>query len=108
MIENPDYIGEWTPKQIANEKYTEDIANYDIGAVGFELWVVNEGSVFDNVFVGDDYEEAKAFADSTWAVTAVEEKTAKEALDAKKKEEEEAKKAEEEAAKAEEAEEEEA
>jgi len=103
MIENPDYVGEWSPKQIANEKYTDDIANYDVGAVGFELWVVNEGSVFDNIFVGDDYEEAKAFADSTWVITAETEKAAKEAIDATKKEAEEAAKAEEEAAKAEEA-----
>merc|ERR1719198_2466418 len=108
MIDNPEYKGEWSPAQIANEKYTEDIANYDdIAAVGFELWVVNEGSVFDNIFVGDDYEEAKAFADETWLKTSEGEKEAKKKIDDAKKAEEEAKKAEEEAAKAAEAEEEE-
>merc|ERR1719420_1934025 len=94
MIDNPEYVGEWSPAQIANEKYTEDIANYDdIAAVGFELWVVNEGSVFDNIFVGDNYDEAKAFADETWLKTSEGEKEAKKAIDDAKKAEEEAKKA---------------
>lgn len=110
QIDNPAYIGEWSPKQIDNPDYTDDIANYDnIGALGFELWVVNEGSVFDNIFVGDNYEEAKAFADETWAKTSEAEKDAKKAFDdAKKKKEEEekaAKEAEEKAAKEEEGEE---
>merc|ERR1719326_2151816 len=108
MIDNPDYVGDWSPKQVANEAYTEDIANYDdIAAVGFELWIVNEGSVFDNIFVGDSYDEAKAFADETWLKTSEGEKEAKKAIDDAKKAEEEAKKAEEEAKKAAEAEEEE-
>jgi calreticulin len=103
MIENPEYSGEWAPAKIANDKYTEDIANYEnLGTAGFELWIVNEGSVFDNIFVGDNYEEAKAFADETWGKTKVAEKEAKEAFDAAKKAVEDAKKAEEDAKKAEE------
>lgn len=113
MIDNPAYIGEWSPKQIANPDYTDDIANYeDIGALGFELWVVNEGSVFDNIFVGDSLEEAEAFADATWAKTKEAEKDAKKAFDDAKKAKEDAEKAakeaEEAAAKAEEEDEEEA
>ena len=30
----------------------------DIGSVGFELWTVNAGSVFDNIFVSDDLDAA--------------------------------------------------
>merc|ERR1719473_2142687 len=77
MIDNPEYVGEWSPKQIANYD--------DIAAIGFDLWVVNEGSVFDNVFVGDSYDEAKAFADETWLKTSEGEKEAKKKIDDEKK-----------------------
>jgi len=75
----------------------------DIGAIGFELWQVKSGTIFDNIFVGDDVAEAEVFAKETWEATKdaekkmkdqqeEEEKKAREAEDAKKddgKEEEE-------------------
>jgi len=86
MIENPDYKGEWTAKQIANPDYDPNVYAYDdIGMVGFELWVVDNGSVFDNIFIGDDLEEAKAFAEETFTPYVQKEKDVKTALDEEKK-----------------------
>merc|ERR1712118_500978 len=49
-IDNPAYKGVWKAKQIPNEKFVENVYSYDdIGSVGFELWTVNSGSIFDNI-----------------------------------------------------------
>jgi calreticulin len=80
MKPNPDYKGEWSPAQIANKDYAPDTyAKYgDIGVVAFEEWIVNAGSIFDNILVTDDLAEAekerKAILDN-----AEKEKEAKEA-----------------------------
>eukprot|EP00927_Polykrikos_kofoidii_P077755 TRINITY_DN74670_c0_g1_i1.p1 TRINITY_DN74670_c0_g1~~TRINITY_DN74670_c0_g1_i1.p1 ORF type:complete len:407 (-),score=97.11 TRINITY_DN74670_c0_g1_i1:132-1352(-) len=59
-IQNPAYIGVWKPRQIENPAFVEDVYSYDdIGGVGFELWTVNKGSVFDNILVTDSFEQAK-------------------------------------------------
>merc|ERR1712078_518184 len=53
-IDNPAYKGVWKAKQIPNEKFVENVYSYDdVGSVGFELWTVNSGSIFDNIFVTD-------------------------------------------------------
>jgi calreticulin len=97
MIDNPDYQGEWKPKQIDNPEYDgkwvhPEIDNpdfvaddflyryTDIGAVGFDLWQVKAGSIFDNVFVGDSLEEAKAFAEATYGASKDGEKAMQEKL----------------------------
>jgi calreticulin len=115
MIDNPAFKGVWKARQIDNPKYTEAVAVYDnIGAVGFEvcslcvcplahaahslcahapslqLWIVNSGTVFDNILVTDSEAEAKAHADKHWKAITEGEKDAKEAFDKKKKEAEEA------------------
>jgi len=98
MIPNPAYKGEWVHPLIANPKYTEDSNLYlykDNGAVGFELWQVKAGTIFDNILVTDSVDEAKAHADATWAKTKKGEKDAKDEQDKKAKEEEERKKADE-------------
>lgn len=60
MVDNPEYKGEWVSKQIANAAYVEDVYPHeDIGAVGFELWTVNEGSIFDNILICDSWDHAK-------------------------------------------------
>lgn len=93
MIPNPAYKGEWKAKQVANPDYDPNVHVYnDLGVAGFELWVVNEGSVFDNVIVTDSVEEAKAFAEETWSPFVDKEKKAKEDFDAAKKAAEEAEK----------------
>jgi len=81
MIDNPEYKGEWKPKRIANKAYkgkwvAPDIDNPDFvddpelynvvkdnGLVGFELWQVKAGSIFDNILVCDDPEFAKTEAE---------------------------------------------
>merc|ERR1712029_648760 len=77
MINNPDYKGEWKPKQIDNPAYTADNELYkytDIGGIGFEIWQVKSGTIFDNILVTDDVREAEKFAKETFDVTKVEEK----------------------------------
>merc|ERR1712159_298233 len=51
MIDNPDYKGPWEHPMIPNKDYApETYAKYkDLTTVGFELWTVNGGSIFDNI-----------------------------------------------------------
>lgn len=61
MIENPEYKGEWVHPQIPNPAYVHDanIYSYDSHAfVGFEIWQVKAGTIFDNILVTDDVELA--------------------------------------------------
>jgi len=108
QIPNPLYKGEWVHPLIDNPEYSDDENLYlfkDNAYVGFELWQVKAGTIFDNIIVADSIEEANDFADATYKKTIKGEKEAKEADD--KKQEEERKKAEEESATKEEKEEDE-
>jgi calreticulin len=101
-IDNPEYKGEWVHPQVANPEYEHDDALYDysdFGVIGFDLWQVKAGTIFDNVLITSDEEEAAAGV-AAFKTLAEGEKAAKDAADEKKKAEEEAAKAEEEAAKA--------
>jgi hypothetical protein len=50
--------------------YPQTLYNYkDLKYVGFELWQVKAGSIFDNILVADSLEEAEKFANDTWAKT---------------------------------------
>jgi calreticulin len=80
-IDNPEYKGAWNAKKIKNSAYkgiweAPDIENPDFaddselynvvkdsGVIGFELWQVKAGTVFDNILVCDDAEYAKAQAE---------------------------------------------
>merc|ERR1712241_1495447 len=88
-ISNPAYKGVWEAKKIANPEYEDDDNLYkydDFGFIGFDLWQVKGGTIFDNVIITDDIAEADAFSKKWKAVSEVE--------TAKKKEEDDAKKAE--------------
>jgi len=88
-ISNPGYKGFWEAKKIANPEYVDEEALYsyaDFGFIGFDLWQVKGGTIFDNIIITDDKSEADAFAKKWKALSEVEA--------AKKKEEDEAKKAE--------------
>merc|ERR1739849_72482 len=88
-ISNPAYKGFWEAKKIANPEYEDDDSVYkyaDFGFLGFDLWQVKGGTIFDNVIVTDDVSEADAFV-KKWKALSEHEK-------AKKKEEDDAKKAE--------------
>jgi calreticulin len=96
-IDNPAYKGEWVHPEIDNPEYSADADLYkydDIGAVGFEIWQVKSGTIFDNIIVTDDVAEAEAFAKETFEATKDAEKKAKDKIDEedRKKQEEEDKK----------------
>merc|ERR1712151_970851 len=53
-ISNPAYKGIWEAKKIANPEYEDDDSVYkfdDFGFLGFDLWQVKGGSIFDNVII---------------------------------------------------------
>merc|ERR1712048_1252429 len=86
-ISNPAYKGFWEAKKIDNPEYEDDDAVYkydDFGFIGFDLWQVKGGTIFDNIIVCDDKAEADAFA-AKW-------KTLSEFEKVEKKKEEDAKK----------------
>jgi len=84
IIPNPEFKGAWKPKQIANPEYKGEwkhplIPNpeYKVDTelhvravnakyVGFELWQVTSGSLFDDIIIADSLEEAKSYADLTF------------------------------------------
>merc|ERR1712094_4532 len=91
MIDNPDYKGQWEHPLIPNKDYApETYAKYkDLTTVGFELWTVNGGSIFDNILVTDDKKYADKMAEKTWKKIKGEEGSGeKEAKEAWKKENE--------------------
>merc|ERR1712086_188235 len=89
-ISNPAYKGVWEAKKIDNPEYEDDnqVYSYDnFGFIGFDLWQVKGGTIFDNVIVCDDKAEADAFA-AKWKALSEHEKAEKKKVDETKKEEE--------------------
>lgn len=43
----------------------------DLGAIGFDLWQVKSGTIFDNILIADSEDDAKEHADETWGKTKV-------------------------------------
>ena len=102
QIDNPNYKGPWVHPEIPNPDYKPDPALYQQGevcAVGFDLWQVKSGTIFDNVLVTDSEQEADDAVEDLLKNRLAAEKKMKEEQDA---EEEKARKAEEDAKKAEE------
>merc|ERR1712187_648877 len=86
-VSNPAYKGFWEAKKIANPEYEDDDSLYkydDFGFIGFDVWQVKGGTIFDNIIITADVAEADAFA-KKW-------KELSEAEAAKKKEDDAAKK----------------
>jgi len=82
MVSNPEYKGEWTPKMIDNPAYKGEwvhpvVPNPDYYEdenlylfehnkfVGFEIWQVKAGTIFDNIIITDDLAEARKLAELT-------------------------------------------
>merc|ERR1712100_913037 len=103
MKDNPDYKGEWSVKRISNPaykgfwevkkidnpeyKYDDKVYSYaDFGFIGFDLWQVKGGTIFDNVIICDDKAEADGFAAKWKALSEHEKEEKKKADDAKKEE----------------------
>merc|ERR1711934_824195 len=87
LIDNPDYKGEWSPKQIKNKDFEAGVqlAAFDAKYIGYELWIVNNGTIFDNILVTDDIEYAKAQGEKLWRPTSKGEKEVKEKWDKENK-----------------------
>merc|ERR1712032_1670337 len=88
-ISNPAYKGHWEAKKISNPEFEDDDTVYkygDFGFIGFDLWQVKGGTIFDNIIITDDKAEADTFLQKWKALSEVEK--------AEKKKEEEAKKTE--------------
>merc|ERR1712218_558893 len=97
MIDNPEYKGAWVHPEIDNPEYNEEeaktIGKFDeVCKLGFDLWQVKSGTIFDNIMITDDPAAAKKAGEDLWAVTKDAEKKMKDEQD-----EEERKKAEAEA-----------
>jgi len=107
MIDNPEWKGEWKPKRIANPAYKgkwehplianpdykpdETLGQYEnIGAVGFEIWQVKSGSIFDNILLSDSEAEATAFREETYGTHKDAEKAALDKAEKERTEREEA------------------
>merc|ERR1719251_440754 len=74
-ISNPAYKGIWEAKKIANPEYEDDNMVYkynDFGFIGFDLWQVKGGTIFDNIIVTDDKAEADSFAAKWKALSEIE------------------------------------
>merc|ERR1719446_405987 len=85
-ISNPAYKGLWEAKKIANPEYEDDDELYkfaDFGFIGFDLWQVKGGTIFDNIIITDDVAEADEFAQKWKALSAHEKEEKKKADDAK-------------------------
>merc|ERR1712174_106688 len=88
-ISNPAYKGFWEAKKIANPEYEDDDSVYkyaDFGFIGFDLWQVKGGTIFDNVIITDDVAEADTFAKKWKELSEVEKSKKKEEDDSKKAE----------------------
>lgn len=70
MVDNPDYKGEWKHPMIPNPDFVEDsnlhVRCKDCTHIGFELWQVLSGTVFDDIIVTDSFDEAKKYAEETF------------------------------------------
>lgn len=93
MIDNPNYVGAWKPRKIPNKDYYEVKAPklLPIRGVGLEIWTMDQGVLFDNLWIGQDLDQARKFAEATF-VKKQKLELAREEAENKKKEDEKKKK----------------
>lgn len=69
-IPNPAYKGPWTPRMIPNPEYKPDDTLYrapePLAHVGIDVWMVEAGSIFKDIIIGDDVEEVLALVQNTY------------------------------------------
>lgn len=66
--------GPWIHPEIDNPEYSPDPQLYkrdEICGIGFDLWQVKSGTIFDNVLIADDPEYAKKIGEEVWRPTFV-------------------------------------
>merc|ERR1711924_102611 len=80
--------GVWEAKKIANPENEDDDNLYafeDFGFIGFDLWQVKGGTIFDNIIITDDRAEADKMAANWKKLSEVEKAKKKEEDDARLK-----------------------
>ncbi|KAI2011512.1 hypothetical protein LOZ52_004776 [Ophidiomyces ophidiicola] len=71
MIDNPAYKGAWAPRKIANPNFFEDKRPADfepMGAIGFEIWTMQNDILFDNIYIGHSVDDAKQLKKETFDI----------------------------------------
>ncbi|KAJ5169764.1 uncharacterized protein N7500_002547 [Penicillium coprophilum] len=71
LIDNPAYKGVWAPRKIKNPAYFEDKTPSNLepmGAIGFEIWTMQNDILFDNIYVGHSVEDAEKLRKETFDV----------------------------------------
>ncbi|KAJ6090099.1 Calnexin [Penicillium sp. IBT 16267x] len=71
LIDNPAYKGPWAPRKIANPAYFEDKTPSNLepmGAIGFEIWTMENDILFDNIYIGHSVEDAEKLRQETFDV----------------------------------------
>ncbi|KAK3337023.1 Calreticulin family-domain-containing protein [Cercophora scortea] len=69
FIDNPAYKGVWAPRKIKNPDYFEDKtpANFEpMGAIGFEIWTMQNNILFDNIYIGHSVDDARKLAEESF------------------------------------------
>jgi len=82
LIDNPLYKGVWTPRLIKNPAYFEDKTPSNLepmGAIGFEIWTMQNDILFDNIYIGHSIEEAEKIQADTFDIKSPIEKAEEEA-----------------------------
>ncbi|KAF2277483.1 Calreticulin-domain-containing protein [Westerdykella ornata] len=83
MIDNPAYKGEWKPRKIKNPNYFEDKnpAKFEpMGAIGFEIWTMQNDILFDNIYIGHSIEDAEKLRQETFVPKLAAEKAEEDTL----------------------------
>jgi len=88
-IPNPAYKGPWVHPEIANPDFVDDATVHNVcnpcSHVGFELWQVKAGTIFDDIIVADSLTEVEAFIATTSKAKASKEVAKREERDAAEK-----------------------
>jgi calreticulin len=69
LVKNTKYRGRWRPGRIPNPNWENEkrrMAFKHLRYVGFEIYQPNSGTIFDNIFLGDDLDEYRQFVRQTW------------------------------------------
>ncbi|KAF0988097.1 hypothetical protein HZS_7667, partial [Henneguya salminicola] len=87
QIPNSNYKGVWAPKQISNPEYHPDntFANFMSTHVGFDLWTVESGTSFDDIFITDSQSESDKHAKEVSERLAIQKEQIKEKMAKDKK-----------------------
>jgi len=89
QIPNPAYKGPWVHPEIANPDFKDDPEVHAVcnpcTHVGFELWQVKAGTIFDDIIVSDSMSEVEAFIAKTYTAKKDGEKAKADAKAAAKK-----------------------